>query len=249
MMTIGEISRISHLSVRTLRHYDRIGLLRPCAATEAGYRLYDEDALKRLHTILLFRALEFPLADIRRILDTPGFDPIQALETQITLLTMRRGHLDNLILLARGLKMKGLNNMNMNFDAFDTRKLDDYAAQAKAAWDTTPTYKEFVQKHAARTQEEDTRLEQQLIAMMVACGQRCQTDPASVEAQAMVQQLRDFLTANFYDCTLPILRFLADLCDGGGDFTRSIDQAAGDGTASFLARALRQYCNIHRDEA
>ena len=162
---------------------------------------------------------------------------------------MRREHLDNLILLARGMKMKGLNNMSMNFDAFDTRKLDDYAAQAKAAWDTTPTYKEFVQKHAARTQEEDTRLEQQLIAMMVACGQRCQTDPASVEVQAMVQQLRDFLTVNFYDCTLPILRCLADLCDGGGDFTRSIDHAAGDGTASFLARALRQYCNIHRDEA
>lgn len=101
MMTIGEVSRIAHLSVRTLRHYDHIGLLRPCAATEAGYRLYNEDALRRLHTILLFREMEFPLADIRRILDTPGFDPIQALETQITLLTMRREHLDNLILLAR----------------------------------------------------------------------------------------------------------------------------------------------------
>lgn len=249
MMTIGEVSRISHLSVRTLRHYDRIGLLRPCAATEVGYRLYDEDALRRLHTILLFRELEFPLADIRRILDTPGFDPIQALETQITLLTMRREHLDNLILLARGMKMKGLNNMSMNFDAFDTRKLDDYAAQAKAAWGSTATYKEFEQKHAGRTAEEDARLEQRLMDMIVASGKRRQIDPACEEAQAMVQQLRDFLNEHFYTCTIPILHYLADMYDGGGDFTRNIDQAAGDGTASFLARAMRLYCNNHRDEA
>ena len=249
MMTIGEVSRIAHLSVRTLRHYDRIGLLRPCAATEAGYRLYDEDALKRLHTILLFRELEFPLADIRRILDTPGFDPMQALETQITLLTMRREHLDNLILLARGLKMKGLNNMSMNFDAFDTRKLDDYAAQAKAAWGNTPAYREFEQKHAGRTAEEDAGLERQLMDMLATFGKRRRIDPACEEAQAMVQQLRDYLTANFYTCTIPILRYLADMYDGGGDFTRNIDQAAGEGTAAFLARAMRTYCNIHRDEA
>ena len=249
MMTIGEMSRISHLSVRTLRHYDRIGLLRPCGATEAGYRLYDDDALRRLHTILLFRELEFPLADIRRILDTPGFDPLQALETQITLLTMRREHLDNLILLSRGLKMKGLNNMSMNFDAFDTRKLDDYAAQAKAAWGNTPAYQEFEQKHAGRTAQEDTRLERQLMEMLVTFGKRRQIDPACQEAQALVQQLRDFLTANFYNCTLPILGSLADMYDGGGDFTRNIDQAAGEGTASFLARAMRLYCNIHRDDA
>ena len=249
MMTIGEVSRIAHLSVRTLRHYDRIGLLRPCAATEAGYRLYDEDALKRLHTILLFRELEFPLADIRRILDTPGFDPMQALETQITLLTMRREHLDNLILLARGLKMKGLNNMSMNFDAFDTRKLDDYAAQAKAAWGDTPAYREFEQKHAGRTAEEDAGLERQLMDMLATFGKRRRIDPDCEEAQAMVQQLRNYLTANFYTCTIPILRYLADMYDGGGDFNRNIDQAAGEGTAAFLARAMRTYCNIHRDEA
>ena len=249
MMTIGEVSRIAHLSVRTLRHNDRIGLLRPCGTTEAGYRLYNDDALKRLHTILLFRELEFPLADIRRILDTPGFDPVQALETQIDQLTMRREHLDNMILLARGMKMIGLNNMSLNFDAFDTRKLDDYAAQAKAAWGNTPAYREFEQKHAGRTAEEDASLEQQLMDMLVAFGKRRQIDPACEEAQAMVQQLRDYLTANFYNCTLPILRYLADLYDGGGDFTRNIDQAAGEGTASFLARAMRQYCNIHQDEA
>ena len=59
----------------------------------------------------------------------------------------------------------------------------------------------------------------------------------------MVQQLRDHITANFYTCTVPILRGLADMYDGGGDFTRSIDQAGGKGTAAFLAGAMRIYCS------
>ncbi|MGN0779875.1 MAG: MerR family transcriptional regulator [Aristaeellaceae bacterium] len=247
MMTIGEMSRIAHVSVRTLHHYDRIGLLHPCGTTSSGYRLYDDTALQRLHTILLFRELEFPLSDIRRILDTPGFDPMQALDTQITLLTMRREHLDNLILLARGLKLKGMNHMN--FDAFDTRKLDDYAAQAKAAWGSTPAYQEFEQKQAQRTHADNTHIEQQLMELIAACGQYRHLDPACEDAQAMVQQLRDFITANFYTCTVPILRGLADMYDGGGDFTRNIDQAGGSGTASFLAQAMRVYCNIHQHDA
>ena len=90
MMNIGELSALSHVSIRTLRHYDKLGLLKPARVTEAGYRQYDEAALQRLHTILLFRELEFPLSDIKRILDAPDFDPAAALEKQITLLTMRR---------------------------------------------------------------------------------------------------------------------------------------------------------------
>ena len=129
LMNIGEVSALTHVSIRTLRHYDKIGLLRPTQVTEAGYRQYDETALQRLHTILLFRELEFSLTDIQRIIDAPDFDPTDALEQQITLLTMRREHIDNLILLARGLKAKGLKHMD--FSAFDTRKIDDYAARPR----------------------------------------------------------------------------------------------------------------------
>lgn len=250
MMTIGEVSRISRVSIRTLRHYDRIGLLRPAAATEAGYRLYDDAALKRLQTILLFRELEFPLKDIRRILDTPGFDPLDALETQITLLTMKRQHIDNLILLAKGLKMKGLNSMSIDpkdFDAFDTRRLDDYAAQAKAAWGSTPAYRQYEQKSASRAPEDNARIEQDMTAMLASFGRSRHLDPASEEAQAIVQRLRDFITEHFYDCTPVILRYLADMYDGGGDITRQIDAAGGTGTASFLARATRHYCDAHQD--
>lgn len=238
-MRIGEFSARTHVSIRTLRHYDRIGLLRPSRVTEAGYREYDQAALERLHTILLFRELEFPLGEIRRILDAPDFDPIATLERQITLLTMRREHIDNLILLAQGLKLKGLNHMD--FSAFDARKTNDYAAQAKAAWGETEVWKEF--EGRGRTAEEDQQAGEQLMDMIARFGKRRSIDPACEEAQQMVQQLRDHITANFYTCTVPILRGLADMYDGGGDFTRSIDQAGGKGTAAFLAGAMRIYCS------
>ncbi|MBQ4579759.1 MAG: MerR family transcriptional regulator [Clostridia bacterium] len=239
MMNIGELSARTHVSIRTLRHYDKIGLLRPSHVTEAGYRQYDEAALQRLHTILLFRELEFPLADIQRILDAPDFDPSAALETQITLLTMRREHIDNLILLARGLKAKGLNHMD--FSAFDTRKIDDYAAQAKAAWGKTDAWKEFESR--GKTAAENKQDGDTLMALFAEIGKHRDIDPACDEAQGLVRQLQDFITANFYTCTAPILRGLADMYDGGGDFTRNIDKAGGAGTASFIAKAMRIYAD------
>ena len=78
MKTVKEVSRITGVSVRTLHHYDAIGLLKPTAVTEAGYRLYGDAALKRMQSILFFRELQFPLKDIKRILDGPGFDPAAA---------------------------------------------------------------------------------------------------------------------------------------------------------------------------
>ena len=88
MWTVKQVSRITGVSVRTLHHYNAIGLLRPAKVTDAGYRLYDDAALRRLQNILLFRALQFPLREIKAILDSPNFDPAATLEQQIQLLEM-----------------------------------------------------------------------------------------------------------------------------------------------------------------
>ena len=119
MKTVHEASQISGVSVRTLHHYDAIGLLRPTAATEAGYRLYDDTALARLQSILLFRELAFPLKEIKRIMDDPQFDQATALEQQIRLLELQQEHLSRLIDLARETMKTGVTNMD--FTAFDTR--------------------------------------------------------------------------------------------------------------------------------
>lgn len=242
MMNIGELSAMTHVSIRTLRHYDKLGLLKPAQVTEAGYRQYDETSLQRLHTILLFRELEFPLADIKAIIDAPDFDPIDALDKQITLLTMRRKHIDNLILMAKGMQLKGLNHMD--FSAFDARKIDDYTAQAKAAWGKTDAWKEYESRGNSREQNKASG--EAMMALFADFGKHRDIDPACDEAQTMVQQLRDFITANFYTCTTPVLRGLADMYDGGGDFTRNIDKAGGQGTAAFIAKAIRAYCQHNK---
>lgn len=108
MMTIHEVSKLAGVSVRTLHHYDATGLL---PLTEAGYRLYDDTALARLQFILLFRELEFPLKDIKRILDDPNFDQSAALEDQIKLLELRRKQLGKLIALARETLKTGVTPM------------------------------------------------------------------------------------------------------------------------------------------
>ena len=100
MKTVKEVSELTGVSIRTLHHYDAIGLLKPTEVTEAGYRLYDDAALEKLHTILLFRELEFPLREIKQIMESPNFDPTEALEQQIGLLQRQYKHIGRLIALA-----------------------------------------------------------------------------------------------------------------------------------------------------
>ena len=181
MMTVNEVSKLTGVSIRTLQYYDKIGLLHPANYTEAGYRMYDDAALETLQQILLFRELEFPLKDIKEIISSPDFDRSKALEQQIELLKLKKEHIENLIDLAVGIKAIGVKPLT--FDAFDTRKIDEYAAQAKASWGTTPAYKEYEEKSKGRTKEDNMKIHQGLIDIFGEFGQIRNTDPASEEAR------------------------------------------------------------------
>ena len=240
MMTVNEVSKLTGVSIRTLQYYDKIGLLHPAKYTEAGYRLYDDAALETLQQILLFRELEFPLKDIKEIISSPHFDRSRALEQQIELLTLKKEHIENLIDLAKGIKLLGVRKMN--FDAFDTSKIDEYAAQAKASWGKTSAYKEFEEKTKGRTKEEDQRVYQGMIDIFGEFGQIRNTDPGSGEAQALVKKLQDYITEHMYTCTEEILSSLGKMYAGGGDFTTNIDRFGGEGTAVFASKAIEIYC-------
>ncbi len=142
-MTIHEFGKLAGVSVRTLHHYDAIGLLPPTALTESGYRLYDDTALARLQSILLFRELEFPLKDIKRILDDPNFDQAAALADQIKLLELQQARLGQLITLARETLEAGVTPMK--FDAFDKTEQEKYVAEVKEKWGNTIAYQEYQQ--------------------------------------------------------------------------------------------------------
>ncbi|MBR4058361.1 MAG: MerR family transcriptional regulator [Lachnospiraceae bacterium] len=237
MMTVHEVSKISGVSIRALHHYDRIGLLLATEVTQAGYRLYDEAALERLQHILLFKALEFSLKDIKEILDSPDFDRSKALEQQIHLLEMRKEHLQNLIDLARGIKAIGVKHMS--FEAFDTRKIDEYAAQAKASWGTTDAYKEYEQKAVGRTKEAQQKLNVEMMNIFAEFGKIKELSPESEEAIALAKKLQDHITEHYYTCTDKILLGLGAMYSGGGDFTTNIDKVGGEGTAVFACEAIK----------
>ena len=237
MMTVHEVSKISRVSIRALHHYDHIGLLPATEVTEAGYRLYDEAALERLQHILLFKALEFPLKDIKEILDSPDFDRSKALEQQIHLLELRKEHLQNLIDLARGIKAIGVKHMS--FEAFDTRKIDEYAAQAKASWGTTDAYKEYEQKSAGRTEDTQQKLNVEMMSIFAEFGKVKDLSPDCEEAVALARKLQDHITEHYYTCTDKILLGLGAMYAGGGDITTNIDKVGGEGTAVFASEAIK----------
>ena len=237
MMTVHEVSKISGVSIRALHHYDRIELLPATEVTQAGYRLYDEAALERLQHILLFKALEFSLKDIKEILDSPDFDRSKALEQQIHLLELRKEHLQNVIDLARGIKAIGVKHMS--FEAFDTRKIDEYAAQAKASWGTTDAYKEYEQKSAGRTKETQQKLNVEMMHIFAEFGKIKDMSPESAEAVALAKKLQNHITENYYTCTDEILLGLGTMYAGGGDFTKNIDKVGGEGTAVFAYEAIK----------
>lgn len=241
-MTVHEVSELAHVSVRTLHHYDQIGLLVPSARSDAGYRLYDDSDLQRLQQIMLFRELEFPLADIRTILESPAFDQSRALEQQIELLELRRARIDDLITLAKSMKKKG--ERALSFKPFDTSKLDEYAAEAKASWGTTPQWAEYEQKRAGKTREDDVAMGERLMELFVPFGKMAaeEADPTCDEAQAQVLAIQGFITENAYTCTDEVLADLGLMYGSGGDFTRNINAAAGDGAAEFAAAAIEAHC-------
>ena len=236
MMTVKEVSKLTGVSIRTLQYYDRIGLLHPTGYTQAGYRLYDDRALQKLQQILLYRELEFPLKDIRKIMESPSFDRERALEQQITLLTFKKERLEDLIELARGIKTVGGNTMD--FSAFDTRKTDEYARQAKASWGNTPAWQEYETKSKGRTMEQQNMLNAQMMELFAEFGEIRGEDPACTRALTLVRKLQNFITEHFYTCTDEILEGLGKMYAAGGEFTSNIDGAGGAGTAEFVHRAI-----------
>lgn len=240
MKTVKEVSRLTGVSVRTLHHYDAIGLLKPAKVTEAGYRLYDEAALRRLQSILLFRELRFSLKEIKELLDSPGFSPMEALSQQIKLLELQRDRLDLLIAHAYQIQKTGV--ITMDFSPFDSTDIDRYTAQAKAKWGETDAFREFEEKTAHRSQEELRATGDSLMDIFREFGEIRHLLPESKEAQALVAKLQGFISEHYYTCTNQILRGLGQMYIAGDSMTENIESVGGEGTAQFVHTAIEQYC-------
>ena len=129
----------------------------------------------------------------------------------------------------------------MSFEGFDPKKMDQYSTQAKALYGKTDAYKEFEQKSAGRTAQQEKDLGAQVMDFFTRLGKMRPCDPGCEEAFAWAKELQDFFTANYYTCTPQILASLAESYAGGGSMTENIDKVGGAGTGAFAKEVIDLY--------
>ena len=171
-----------------------------------------------------------------RLYDDAALERLQ----QILLFRELEFSLEDIRKIAENIRTTGVNVME--FNAFDTQKIKEYAERAKKEWGETTEYQEFEAKNARRTQKESGSINEQLMGLVAAFGTLQTREPADPAVQAQVKKLRDFITENYYTCTKPILYQLGQMYGAGGEFTENINAAGGEGAAEFAQKAIEIYC-------
>lgn len=238
MMTVKEVSELANVSVRTLHHYDDIGLLKPVETTDAGYRLYNEESLERLQTILLFRELRFPLKQIADIIDNPSFDRKEALSQQVHMLELEHSRLGRIIAHAKSLMKK--EGAIMDFKAYDDTELEEWKAEAKERWGNTEAYREF---ECRAKQHDDAAGADALMEVFAELGALRDEEPESEAVQQKVAEIQQFITDKYYTCTDEIFANLGEMYAADERFRKNIDAAGGEGTADLARDAIRVFCS------
>lgn len=241
-MKISELAKITGITVRTLHYYDEIGLLKPNEITEAGYRLYYSDSLEKLQQILFFRELDFSLNEIKEIMNNPTYDKKEALKNHKELLIQKRQRIDGLINLVDNI-IKGENIMS--FKEFDMTEIEDvkkkYAEEVKNRWGNTEAYKESERKTKNYDKNQWNAISDEVNEILKGFGQYRKEDPASEVVQNLVERWKEYISANFYNCTKEILSSLGEMYVADERFKKNIDKN-GEGTAKFISEAIEIYC-------
>ncbi len=228
--TVGELARMSHVSVRTLHHYDSIGLLTPGGRTAAGYRLYSDGDLRRLRQILFYRELEFGLGEIAGMLAAPDAGTDDHLRRQHRLLRQRRARAG--ALLAALDKEMEARKMGISltpeeqFEIFGTDKLGEYTAEAEQRWGGTDAWRESARKTAAYTKDDWIAIKagaDRSIAGFTA-AMRAGEPPAGTVAMDLAEAHRQHICRWFYDCGYPQHRGLAELYTSDPRYTATYDE-------------------------
>ena len=242
-MQINEFAKLTGVSVRTLHYYDEIELLKPAFVDEQnGYRFYDENTLLRMQEILFYRELDFPLKSILEILSSPDYDKQKALAEQRKLLELKKERLERIID-----ALDGATKGKVTMTAFDNSDYEtarkQYEVEAKQRWGETDAYKEHAEKTAKYTKDKWQSVNDGLMvifAKFAECMNNGNTAD-SAEAQALVVELKNYITENYYTCTKEILAGLGQMYIADERFKTNIDKN-GNGTADFVSKAIEIYC-------
>ena len=250
---VSEVAELAHVTVRTLHHYDEIGLLVPSRRSDAGYRLYAEADLERLYQILLYRELGFALEAIARVLEAPADQRSAALRAQRDALAEKQRRTDAVLRavdralesIERGEEMSS-DEILEGFDAF-TRAPEDVRAhqrehdeEVRARWGDTDAYRESMRRARGfgRADWEKIRAEAESTEARMAALLRAGADPEGDDAMAGAEAMREHIGRWFYPCSYRNHAGLADMYEADPRFTAHYEDRA-EGLAAFVATAIR----------
>lgn len=242
-MYISELAKESGISVRTLHHYDAIGLLKPDGLSDSGYRIYGPLAIKRLQQILFYKEMDLELAVIKRLLDDPQFDEQRTLTHHKEILQLKRDRLDGLLTLIDQI-LKGEPNMSIKeFDMSAIKEHEEkYAQEAEEKYGDTDAYKESRRRTGKYTAQDWARIQAESEEIYQALAERRQGDFADPEVQELIGQWQDHISRWFYPCSKEMLQGLGLMYVQDERFKENIDKY-GEGLTEFISDAIAYYCD------
>jgi DNA-binding transcriptional MerR regulator len=242
--TVHQLAELAGVSVRTLHHYDQIGLLNPSTYTSSGYRLYQEPELLRLQQILFYKELDFPLAQIKALLDRPGFDRVEALRQHRRSLEQRREQIAILLHTIDKTILK-LTEANMEltdaelYEGFTQEQIERYKREVREKYD--PKLVEESNRRVrklSKTQWQAIKEEgDQVTRGLAGLTER---DPGDPQVQALIARHHAWIE-NFYPCSSEIYRGLGQLYVEHPEFRATYDRYR-PGLADFMQAAMNYFC-------
>lgn len=242
--SVGEVARLAGVTVRTLHHWESVGVLVPSGRTAAGYRVYDEADLARLTRVLVLRELGFPLDEVAGLLDDPHVDEVAALRRQEQLLADRIARLQQVAALVR--TTREARAMGIGLDPEELREVfgdDDptrHADEVEARWGESAAWLESRARTASydkadwqRVKAEGAAVERRF-ADLLAAG----ADPTGAEARAVAEEHRAHISRSYYACSTEQHLGLADLYEGDERFAAHYE-AVAPGLTAFVVAAVR----------
>jgi MerR family transcriptional regulator, thiopeptide resistance regulator len=240
--TVGRVAALSGVTIRTLHHYDEVGLLSPGGRSAAGYRIYEDRDLERLQRILFYRELGFTLDEISTIVDDSQTDALGHLRRQRGLLNERIERLSAMVeaidyeLEARTMDIPLTPEERL--EVFGEFRPEDYAEEAEQRWGETAAYKESQRRVASYTKEDWQALkaEEKEIRARLAAALESGLAPDSEEAMAAAEAHRQHISRWFYECSYEMHRGLTEMYVSDERFRSNYDSQT-PGLADFIREA------------
>jgi MerR family transcriptional regulator, thiopeptide resistance regulator len=247
--SVGQVAALAGVTIRTLHHYDEVGLLSPGGRSAAGYRIYETSDLERLQQILFYRELGFTLKEISTIVDDPRTDAVGHLRRQRGLLTERIKRLSAMVdAIDHEMEARTMNiqlTPEERFEVFGEFRPEDYAEEAEQRWGETEAYRQSQRRVASYKKEDWQQLkaEEEKVRARLAAAFAAGLPPDSEEAMAAAEAHRQHISRWFYECTYDIHRGLTDMYVNDERFRSNYD-ATAPGLARFIREAAHANASL-----